>query len=236
MNRQLIALLAAVALAGCATSTPTTGSAGSRSPLQPYVDDFRQTVVEGAVLGAIAGGLIGAVASGGDHRRLAQNVAAGAVAGGVLGAGVGYSVAGQKQEFARQEDALNALVNDGRSRVARLTRMIGATEQLIVQRQRELERVRALQMGSGQRLAAQKALVGDVEADQTALTKAVELAEASAKELQQNIDLYRQRFPVAGTRDLDVMRDQYEGEKRKLNQTPDKLNRLLTEVRTTKAA
>lgn len=228
MRSVAVACIAGFVLLGCASTGPITGSA-SRSPLQPHVDDFRQTVAEGAVAGAIVGGVIGILASGGDHRRMVQNAAIGAAAGGVVGAGVGFAVAGKKQEFARQEDALAAMIADSNDRIARLDRVQRVTDQLITQRRQELARIRTHQAGTTGRVEAQRRLVADLEADRTALAGAVEAADRHSKELEQNIQLYRQRFPAATIAEIDSVRQKFEAQRRRLELTPEQLNAILVE-------
>lgn len=78
-------------LVGCAANS---GYDPSLSPAQNQLRQsnqrFTQTVGEGAVAGAVLGGIAG-LALGGRNR--AQSAAIGAAAGGALGAGAGYVVA-----------------------------------------------------------------------------------------------------------------------------------------------
>lgn len=193
-----LVVLLSVVLAACASTAahmaPGPGGA-SHSPIRGYLTDYQQTVAEGALGGAIVGGIIGAIASGGDSRRLLHNVAAGAVAGGVVGGGVGFMVAGRKQEFARREEALDSVIADGQARNARLAKLVSMTQALLAQRRREIEKVRLMRAGSAERAAERRKLVTDLEADRAALADAITQVEKSEQELAANITELRKRYP-----------------------------------------
>lgn len=87
----LAVIVAGSLLPGCAT----TGGATS---------DQQQTVAEGAVVGAVLGGLLGAAVS--DNKG--RGALVGAAAGGLLGAGIGSSIADRKAQYANEEDFLIA--------------------------------------------------------------------------------------------------------------------------------
>ena len=116
MMARATALLGIVAvLGGCAS---TSGSSDG-SPLSAHVNDFNQTVAEGAAIGALAGAAIGLIASRGDPRAMRRNVVTGAVAGGVVGAAGGYMIAGEKQAFAIARTRSTPTIDHSRDRVWR---------------------------------------------------------------------------------------------------------------------
>ena len=67
-------------------------------------NDQQATVAQGAVFGAIVGGLLGAAVS--DNRG--RGALIGAAAGGLIGAGIGSSIAERKAQYANGEDFLVA--------------------------------------------------------------------------------------------------------------------------------
>ena len=84
-------LVAGLGLAGCASQTAYDNSLSpAQNQLRQANARFNQTVGEGAVAGAVVGGLAG-LALGGRNR--AQAAAIGAAGGAALGAGAGYLVA-----------------------------------------------------------------------------------------------------------------------------------------------
>ncbi len=97
-------LLTATLIIGCQSnpSQPDDSSYGSVG------DDVYRTRTEGAVLGAVVGGLLGAAI--GDNK--------GAMIGAVIGAGAGYlvgdEIARRKQKYATEEDFLDAEIASAR--------------------------------------------------------------------------------------------------------------------------
>ncbi len=92
LEKPLIAtLLITALLSGCATNPDGT------------MNDQQRTVAEGAIAGAVLGGLLGAAI--GDNSRSAL---IGAAAGSVIGAGIGSSIAERKAQYATEEDFLIA--------------------------------------------------------------------------------------------------------------------------------
>ena len=87
-------IVAGALVSGCATS-----------PSGEATSDQQRTVTEGAVVGAVLGGLLGAAVSDNDKGKGAL---IGAAAGGLIGAGIGSSVADRKAQYAREEDFLIA--------------------------------------------------------------------------------------------------------------------------------
>src|SRR5262245_19122871 len=119
-------VLCAATLSGCVTN----GGGGDTTYLTPEQRrlraqdqefsnrDFNQTVGEGALGGALLGGLIGLLAGGKRHR--ASGALIGAGAGAVVGAGAGYYVARKKQQYVNENQRLDSMTADVRADNARL--------------------------------------------------------------------------------------------------------------------
>jgi phage tail tape-measure protein len=98
----VIVALLAFFVSGCATTGQKKPETESDKELE---SDQKRTKIEGAAIGALAGGLLG-VALGGDSK------VAGALIGAAVGAGAGYlvgnEVAKRKAKYASEEDFLDA--------------------------------------------------------------------------------------------------------------------------------
>ncbi|MDJ0825669.1 MAG: OmpA family protein [Rhodobacter sp.] len=83
-------------------------------------DDPRRRTKEGAVTGAVIGGLLGALSSGdgGERRRAA---AAGVVVGGLVGGAIGYNLDQQAAELQRDfSDGRIQIINNGDTLLVRM--------------------------------------------------------------------------------------------------------------------
>lgn len=98
---------------------------------------FAQDIIEGAAVGAVAGGLIGLVAGGN-----ARSAALGALAGGALGAVGGYWRARQKQ-YANQAQLYQAVYGDLERENASIDKTQIAFSRLVACRDNEAARIRA---------------------------------------------------------------------------------------------
>ena len=223
-------------LAGCAnTGVPSgiqtgglqTGGGSYVSPIRAQADDFGVTVAQGAIVGAIAGGLIGAITSGGDMRRTIT----GAVAGGAVGAVGGYVVAGQKAEYARKEDALDALIADARQRNEKLTRIIATTDDVIKKRRVELAELKAQNLAAADKVKKQSELLSKLEADQEAVDKAITSAREHGSTMERNTAQLRQQFPDAGTRPLDDMTVGFNRMRQDLERKPVDIKQIMSEAK-----
>ncbi|MCW8906138.1 MAG: glycine zipper domain-containing protein [Sedimenticola sp.] len=99
LNKIVPLVLSGILVTGCVTNSPKSDSASGGN----NQSDTDRTKTEGAVFGAVLGGLLG-LAAGGDKEDLAL--------GAALGAGVGYlvgnEVAKRKQAYATNEEFLDA--------------------------------------------------------------------------------------------------------------------------------
>lgn len=219
-TRCVLAMALASALSACAADT----AGGRVSPLRAQADDFKVTVAQGALAGAVIGGAIGYVAGNRDPKR----VVTGALAGAAVGGAAGYMIAGEKQHYARKEDAYNALIGDCRQRTGKLARILATTDQVIAQRRAELHRIKAMASSDGQRLTAQKTLLADLEADRSALNDALTSARQHGQEVESNLAELQKQFP-GSNRQIEDEAVQYRTNAQKLEQRPEEMNRLIAE-------
>lgn len=227
-----LAAAAALVVAGCATQQVAGGSGAYVSPIQAQADDFKVTVAQGAIAGALVGGVIGAITSGGDMRR----VAAGAIAGGAVGAVGGYMIAGQKQAYANREQALEGLMADARQRNEKLTRVLATTDQVIARRKQELAQLKSAKVAVAEKAKMQRQLLSELEADQKAIDQAVVTAREHGSQMDQNIVQLRQQFPDAGMRPLDDMSVGFHRTKKDLERRPDDIKQIMSEAAQVKVA
>lgn len=218
-------------LAACAPgqSAPTASIASApgpaRSSLRAEVDDFRTTVAEGALVGAIAGGILGAITGGGDPRR----IAAGAIAGGVVGAAGGYMIAGQKQEFASREAALDAIIADGRQRTAKLTSLNQSADRLVKQRRGELARITASSASAEQKATERRRVAAELEADRKDIDDALVISKKNTAVILANVREFRQKNPGVVSKQLDdLVGEQQKGE-RSLGEFAEQINKAVIE-------
>jgi hypothetical protein len=112
-RRGLAVLMACIMLlAGCAGQLSGPPLTPAQQQLKSANDRFNQTVGEGALIGALALGLVGAgigAATGGGKGALI-GLGAGAALGGAVGAAVGYNVARKNYAQARTETNLKRLI------------------------------------------------------------------------------------------------------------------------------
>lgn len=223
-TRTIAAVLFLLLAGGCASQT---ASGRYVSPIQTQADDFKVTVAQGAVAGALVGGAIAALTSGGDTRRIVT----GALAGGAVGAVGGYYVAGQKQAYARREDALDALMSDTRQRNDKLARVLTTTDQVIARRRVELDKLKAANLAVKEKAEQQKQLLSELERDQIAIEQAIASAREHGAEMDRNVVQLRQQFPDANTRPLDDMTIGFNRSRQNLELKPAEIRRILDESR-----
>lgn len=223
-SRSLVLFAACLIVSGCAGNQATT--TGSISPIRAQTDDFKTTVAQGVVAGAIVGGLAGALTGGGDSKRILE----GALIGGGVGLVGGYLIAGQKQAYANQEDALNAVLADTQQRNDKLTRILATTDQVIVRRRADLANLKASTGAAQQKVAAQKQLLADLEEDKAALNHAIELARDNGKQIDQNVAELKKQFPDEKTRPIDGVAGTYRHSAQSLEQKPSELFRMIDET------
>jgi hypothetical protein len=112
-RRGIAAVMACVILlAGCAGQLGGPALSPAQQQLQQANDRFRQTIGEGAAMGAVALGLlgagVGAMAGGGKGALI--GLGAGAALGGAVGTAMGYIVARKNYLQAKTEQNLKQLI------------------------------------------------------------------------------------------------------------------------------
>ncbi|WP_162305987.1 glycine zipper 2TM domain-containing protein [Oleisolibacter albus] len=132
------AVTASFLLTACATTSGDPGRplTPQEQALREQAKNYESTVVEGALLGALAGGLI-AAASGGNKKDVAIGVAAGAGVGAVAG----NYIAKKKQQYATAEAQYNSMIADVQTENARLADLSDNARQVIASDMKEMERI-----------------------------------------------------------------------------------------------
>jgi len=134
-------------LAGCA------GTAETGEPLTPaqasmrqQSADYNRTILEGVGVGALGGAArgagIGAVASS-NNRGMGALIGAaiGAVAGGIAGGVTGSYYANKKQEYANEEQRLDAVIADIASENQKLEALNRTTQDVVAEDKRKLDSI-----------------------------------------------------------------------------------------------
>lgn len=220
--KRYLGLVLAGLLPGCAANHVTTGSI---SPIKSKTDDFKVTVVEGAVAGALVGGIAGALI-GGDTKSVLK----GAAIGGGAGLVGGYMIAGRKQQYARREDALEAVAADCRDRNHRLSGLLATTNEVITRRRGELARLKASTGAEQQRVTEQQALLTSLEADKAAIEEAIAASRTHGEQIDANIAEMKRQFPDERTQSLDEVASSYRNNAKALEQTPQEVFRMIDET------
>lgn len=144
LKRGLVtALIASMSLSACVTSSVNTSNLSpAEKRMRAQADDFSNTVVQGAVVGAIAGGLLAVFT---DNKK---NVAGYAALGAAAGGAGGYYVAKQKERYANEEARLDSMIVDVRQDNSRLAEMTASAKAVIAADIARIDRVEA-QMAAG---------------------------------------------------------------------------------------
>lgn len=105
-------MVSVMLLAGCASQTGGQSLSPAQMQLQQVNDRFRQTVGEGAAMGAVTLGLLGAGigALAGRGKGALIGAGAGAAVGAALGTAMGYVVARKNYLQAKTEENLKQLI------------------------------------------------------------------------------------------------------------------------------
>lgn len=141
------AVAACFLLAACASdgNKPGSGPNGQLTPeeqrLRQQADTFNQTVVEGAVVGCIAGTLLGLLVAGKNNRG--EGAAVGCAAGAAVGGGAGAYVADKQEEYANTEQRYNAMIDDVHKDNERLAGLIQTARSTIATDKGRIEQIDA---------------------------------------------------------------------------------------------
>jgi outer membrane lipoprotein SlyB len=141
----IAAVLCAALVAGCESNGGYYASDPNLTPeqrrLRAQNQDFNRTIGEGAVTGALVGGLIGLLAGGKRNRGAGALIGAGL--GALAGTAAGYYVAKKKQQYVNENQRLDSMTADVRNDNARLEAYIANTRTVVAQNKAELARLRS---------------------------------------------------------------------------------------------
>jgi len=175
-------LVIATLLPGCATSP------------DGATDDQQATVAQGAVFGAILGGLLGAAVS--DNK--ATGALIGAAAGGLIGAGIGSSIAERKAQYATEEDFLIAEIRRNQEFIQEADAQNNAIYQDIVRLDRESQRL-AREYRAGR--ASRNALTQKKASLEKQLAKAKQINSLAEKQLADATAVHQESRQKRGNQD-----------------------------------
>lgn len=175
-------LVIAALLPGCATSP------------DGAMDDQQATVAQGAVFGAVLGGLLGAAVS--DNK--ATGALIGAAAGGLIGAGIGSSIAERKAQYATEEDFLIAEIRRNQEFIQEADAQNNAIYQDIVRLDRESQRL-AREYRAGR--ASRNALTQKKASLEKQLAKAKQINSLAEKQLADAMAVHQESRQKRGNQD-----------------------------------
>jgi hypothetical protein len=223
-----LALVATLGLTACQTSGGRADDPNltpAQRQLRQETARFNQTVGEGAVIGAVAGGLIGALAY--SDNPLA-GAAIGAAAGGALGAGAGYFVATQNESYATEEDRLEAEIAAARQEVASYQRIVSSAQAVVDQHKARIAQLNG-QLRQGQITASQyRTQTASMEADLQEIRTAIDGNRETAQALQQRIAEQR-AAGGAGAAELTQAHQELVAERRELERLANELGDAMSE-------
>lgn len=142
-----VSLSATMLLSAC----QTTGSSdrpltANEQRMREQAATYNQTVAEGALLGCLAGGGVGAgVGAVGSKKKKGQNAllgaALGCAVGGVVGAGAGAYIADKQEQFATKEQQLDSMIADVRGDNQKLSQLISNTQMVIADDKARMDQI-----------------------------------------------------------------------------------------------
>ncbi|MCP5449906.1 MAG: glycine zipper domain-containing protein [Candidatus Competibacteraceae bacterium] len=181
-TKWLVAVAIGATLSGCATNPDGT------------TNDQQATVAQGAVFGALVGGLLGAAVS--DNRG--RGALIGAAAGGLIGAGIGSSIAERKAQYANEEDFLVAEIRRNQEFIQEADAQNRQLYQEIAQLDRESQRL-ARQYRAGK--ASRDALVRQKATVEKQLAKAKKINSLAEKQLADAEQVHQESQQQRGSQD-----------------------------------
>lgn len=216
-----VILAASVALAGCASGGGyDPGLSPAQNQLRQSTARFNQTVGEGAVAGALLGGVAG-LALGGRNRGQAALI--GAAAGGALGAGAGYLVAHNNLNRSSTEAQFNDAIANARGDADAYRASANASAQIADQAIADSERLRGQYRAQQITQAQYRAGIDKFRADNDIIRK-------QASGAQQAAAAMRQDSRIAGgsnAAQLASTASDVEASRRQLEQSQARLSRIL---------
>lgn len=139
-----VALSASIFLSACQTTNTTKSDGTPLTPAEMRMREqaatYNQTIAEGAAVGCLIGGGLGLLLGGG---KALENAAVGCAIGLGVGAGAGAYVADKQEQYANEEQQLDAMITDVQADNQRLAGLIDSVRQVIAEdtaRMDQLER------------------------------------------------------------------------------------------------
>ena len=166
---RILAVTAASLLLLSACATTNAGGeplTPAQQQLRSQNERFNGTIATGAVVGAIALGILGALLAG--PRNRGEGAALGALAGAAVGGAAGTYIAARNERYATREQAANARIAAANREAAELERTALAAEQVAKENR---ERLAALQA----RVKAEQATAAQLRAQQATAQQDLEL-------------------------------------------------------------
>jgi len=206
-----IASAIVVSLSGCASSPSKDEGSGSTTTA-----DETRTKQEGALVGAIVGGLLGTAISSGNRGK-------GALIGAVVGAGAGYvvgnEVAKRKRQYASEEDFL-----DGE--IASAQELNETARQYNASLQEDIERLDGETRSLSAEYDAGRVAYGRLESERQSVQKRIETTDSVLQDLTKEheikVAIYEEQYKKRGADDAQVA--QLEQEIGQLKENIDELN------------
>lgn len=201
--------------------TPTNTSPEAEQ-LNKKIKEFDKTVVQGALVGAATGALVGFVT--GNNRKA---IITGAVVGAASGAGYGYYVAGKKQEYADKESTLNAIRQDLDKSNSSLIAIVGTAEKVLMANEKKLAELRAqLARNQVEQEEYNEQLV-QVRNDISVIGKAIKVVDTKYAQAVKNMESFEEQYGVENKKELQAMLLIYQKQKALLADVDSKLEALI---------
>ena len=217
-----IAVVCAVGLSGCAAGGGAYDS--SLSPAQNQLRQanqrFTQTVGEGAVAGAVLGGIAG-LALGGRNRGQAALI--GATAGGALGAGAGYLVARNNLSRSSTEAQFNDAIQQASAESKNYRSYAAAASQVADEAAAEAQRLRGQYQARQITQEQYRAGLAKYRADNDIIANQANTAQQTAAGMRQDSRI------ASGSNGMQLSStaNEIEASQRQLEQSRARLSRVL---------
>ena len=226
----VLALAAVMMVTACGSTGSRTSDANltpAQRNLRTEAERFNSTVGEAAVIGAIAGGIIGALVV--DDNR-AAGAAIGAGLGAAIGGGAGYLVASQNQQYATREAQLDAQISAAEQDVARYREIVRTTQTVVNQHKARIAEL-------NQQLASGQVNLGQVQTEQATMRQDLDLINDLIRENETIVNSYDAEISEArqqgtSTAQLQTARNALVDERRALQAQYDELLQAVSDLPT----
>lgn len=222
-SRRTVAIVVAggIMLAGCAsTNAYDANLSPAENQLRQSNARFNQTVGEGAVAGAVLGGLAG-LALGGRNRGQAALIGAGA--GGALGAGAGYAVARNNLNRSSTEAQFNNAIQQASADAEAYRTSANASRQIADQAYADATRLRGQYQARQITEEQYRAGLAKYRNDNEIIGKQVTQAQQAAANMRQDSRV----ASGSNSTQLNSTASDIESSRRQLEQSQARLSRVL---------